>query len=216
MKESLKSIVYKKLLDKLISCEFKPNTFVTEDMMIEVAGTSRTPVREALQRLEEDGFIRIFPKRGIYISELTTRTLREVFEIRKMSEPLIIRNYGYRIPRERAEKVFSAVRSAAENGVTEDCAGADRDIQDMLLDSCTNEYLTGLAQQMFDHSVRLRVGAGMDAYDMSSRALEYRMRFLQLIMEGSYEEAASLCSEILGETEQSILAALTRRGGRDI
>ncbi|MBR4798064.1 MAG: GntR family transcriptional regulator, partial [Oscillospiraceae bacterium] len=100
MKEPLRTIVYRQLLEMIVSCKLAPGSFVNEDMLMEITGTSRTPVREAVQRLEEDRFVMVFPKRGIYVCELSTKGLREIFEIRRLIEPFIIRQYGMRIPRD--------------------------------------------------------------------------------------------------------------------
>ena len=78
MKEPLRTIVYRQLLEMIVSCELAPNSFVNEDMLMELTGTSRTPVREAVQKLEGERFVRVFPKRGIYVCELSSRGLRDI------------------------------------------------------------------------------------------------------------------------------------------
>ena len=79
MKEPLRTKVYRQLLEMIVSGRLTANSFTNEDALMEITGTSRTPVREAVQELEEGRFVKVFPKRGIYISELSIRGLREAW-----------------------------------------------------------------------------------------------------------------------------------------
>lgn len=210
MKESLKDRVYGKLLEKMICCELEPNSFITEDRLIEMAGTSRTPVREALHKLEEDRFIKIFPKRGIYICEITPRSLREVFEIRKLTEPFIIRTYGYRIP---AEDVTGLINETeAMTGTGQDPSDTEERLLDLILNACSNEHLKDTAERMRRHSTRIRIGSGLSAADCSGEIRSKETELLQLILERRYEEASALRAEMLETEEANVLSAMMKAG----
>ena len=80
--------------EKIINCEFAPGAVYNEEYLCEEVNTSRTPVRDALGRLEQEGLIKIMPKRGIVVSPLTLKDVRMVYEMRLLLEPYSLRQYG--------------------------------------------------------------------------------------------------------------------------
>lgn len=93
-KSSAKSsteIVYNKIKQKILTCEYKPGQLISEKEIVEEFETSRTPVREALSSLSGQGLIDIIPKKGVQISQLSIKKVKEVYELRKILEPLSIK-----------------------------------------------------------------------------------------------------------------------------
>lgn len=82
--------LYTQLKQKIISFELYPGTRVTEQVLAEMFGVSRTPIRQALQRLEIEGFLSIRPKQGCFIRELDVNELMEYYEARIALELLIV------------------------------------------------------------------------------------------------------------------------------
>ena len=64
---------------------------------------SRTPMRDALGRLEQEGLITILPKKGLMVSGITEEDVHSMFEMRLLVEPYALRTYGSSIPREKLE-----------------------------------------------------------------------------------------------------------------
>lgn len=75
---NLKQQAYNVIKEKIINCEFAPGAVYNEEYLCEEVNTSRTPVRDALGRLEQEGLIKIMPKRGIVVSPLTLKDVRMV------------------------------------------------------------------------------------------------------------------------------------------
>ena len=63
-KVSLKQQAYTTIKNKILTCEYLPNSFLNEDLLCEELQVSRTPVRDALGRLEQENLIKIMPKKG--------------------------------------------------------------------------------------------------------------------------------------------------------
>jgi len=78
-----------------------------QDALAAEFGTSRIPVREALVQLEAEGLVRILPHRGAVVSELSAGEIREVFELRALLEPRLLRQSAPRL----APDDFSALRT---------------------------------------------------------------------------------------------------------
>ena len=93
-KTNLKTLAYNKIRQKIVTCEYAPGTFLNEEILTEALGLSRTPIRDALGRLEQEGLIEIRPKRGIIVKSLTVSDINMIFEVRNMYEPYILKNYG--------------------------------------------------------------------------------------------------------------------------
>ena len=71
-KTSLKLQAYQYLKTKILNCEYRPNEFLNEQKLCaEMGNISRTPMRDALGRLEQEGLITILPKKGLMVSGIT-------------------------------------------------------------------------------------------------------------------------------------------------
>src|SRR5574342_233981 len=73
-------------LRELILNEYSPGQALSEQELANLVGVSRTPIREALFRLEKDGLIAIVPRRGPFVAALTIKDIHELFEVREALE----------------------------------------------------------------------------------------------------------------------------------
>ncbi|CAH0193798.1 GntR family transcriptional regulator (plasmid) [Rahnella aquatilis] len=78
--------VYEKVKGMAIDYYFRPGERVNEVELAAQLGVSRTPVREALNRLAKDGFMNFVPNRGFYSRDLTPEGVRELYEVRMVIE----------------------------------------------------------------------------------------------------------------------------------
>jgi DNA-binding GntR family transcriptional regulator len=84
------SEVYSRLKQMITSFELYPGSRVTEHELADLFSISRTPIRQALQRLEVEGFLTVRPKQGCFIRELDVNELTEYYDIRIAIEQLIV------------------------------------------------------------------------------------------------------------------------------
>ena len=78
--------VYEILKDKIVRNELKPQAYLSEQAICKDMEVSKTPVREALQKLEHDRLVVIIPNKGCFVSSVSIDRIREVFEIREILE----------------------------------------------------------------------------------------------------------------------------------
>jgi DNA-binding GntR family transcriptional regulator len=90
-KEKLREKVYSVMRKRILSFELKPGERFFETEIAENLGVSRTPIREALSRLEQEGLIKSLPKRGYAVSDVTAREIEELYEIREALEVMALR-----------------------------------------------------------------------------------------------------------------------------
>lgn len=93
-KNNLKTQAYNDIKSKILNCEFPPGMLLNESLLCDMLSISRTPVRDALSRLEHEHLVRIFPPKGVLVTEITIGDLNSFFETRLAIEPYIIFNYG--------------------------------------------------------------------------------------------------------------------------
>ena len=105
-KKSLKSQAYNNIKEKIISCEYSPGMLLNEEILCETFNVSRTPIRDALSRLEQEGLITIWPKKGIIVSSLSISEVNNLFELRLLLEPYSIQNYGYTLDENGTPRTF--------------------------------------------------------------------------------------------------------------
>lgn len=80
------TLVYQHLLDDIVSLRRKPMELLNEKELAEQFGVSRTPIREAILRLSDDGLVDVFPQSGTFVSRIPRRALYEAILIRKSLE----------------------------------------------------------------------------------------------------------------------------------
>ncbi|MGH0053277.1 MAG: GntR family transcriptional regulator, partial [Sphaerochaetaceae bacterium] len=90
-KATLKYEFYRQIKEKIISCEYMPGTILTEGLLSEEYKNSRTPIREAIGLLESEGFVKVLPKKGIFVSDILLSDVFQIFQVRVEIEPLCLR-----------------------------------------------------------------------------------------------------------------------------
>ena len=119
---SLADRAYLAIRDQLIMLDIQPGEPIDDDQLAKALGVGRTPVREALKRLEGDRLVVSYPRRGTFATGMDIADLAYISEIRLQLEPLAARRAAERAPRTtRAELDELAVRVEAV-----DVARADR------------------------------------------------------------------------------------------
>jgi DNA-binding GntR family transcriptional regulator len=87
----LASTVYQALREAILHREFDAGEPLTEHDLCRRYGVSRTPVREALAKLERDRLVRVVPKKGAFVRSASPEEIRELYEIREALEALVVR-----------------------------------------------------------------------------------------------------------------------------
>ena len=82
----LGEVVFEYLRNAILNGELKPGERLMEVTIAEQLGVSRTPVREAIRKLEKESFVIMIPRKGAYVADLTKKDILEVLEIRKELE----------------------------------------------------------------------------------------------------------------------------------
>lgn len=110
---------YEWIRDAIESGELEMGTPLPENLLAREIGVSRTPIREALRSLEQDGYVKIIPQKGAFVSEISLEDLKEIYDIRKLLEPFAALSAVNRIPDgeiDEMERGWKALKRAALAG----------------------------------------------------------------------------------------------------
>ena len=96
-KNSLKLKAYQIIKNKILTCEFPPGMLLNEFLLCDMLSISRTPVKDAISRLEQERLVRIFPPKGVLVEPVTVTEVSSFAETRLLFEPYLAQEYGKEI-----------------------------------------------------------------------------------------------------------------------
>lgn len=182
----LKETVYHSLHEKLINCEYPPASMLNEVQLAEEFGISRTPIREALGRLQQDGYIRILPKKGIYVTDVTMNDALQIFQTRAEIEPIAVRLAGSHLPADELEDFYQKFTGEEPNLKSGLCL--DTAMHLFIIEHCGNRYIIDLMHRVFNDNTRMVIATKQNEVKIHDARQEHR-NILQLLIQQKYEEA---------------------------
>jgi DNA-binding GntR family transcriptional regulator len=87
---ALRELAYAEIKRRIISCEFRPGEAINEAQVGALLGLGRTPVHQALHRLESDGLVTILPRKGVLVAPLSLNDVLDMIEVRLSNELLCV------------------------------------------------------------------------------------------------------------------------------
>ena len=106
----LRDVVFNTLRKAILKGELKPGERLMEIALAERLGVSRTPVREAMRKLELEGLVVMIPRRGAQVANITEKDLNDVLEVRIALENLSIENACARMTEEQLAELWKAAK----------------------------------------------------------------------------------------------------------
>lgn len=155
--ESHSRLAYLRLESLIVTLELAPGAMVTEKQLIALAGFGRTPVREAIQKLEWQGLLAVRPRAGLQIAALDPAHPAMIYETRRQLEPLAARLMAGNIGAEAREALIACAKAMTECSVTGDKAGfleADKLFDEILEKTCPNPFVTQALSSLQTHARR--------------------------------------------------------------
>jgi len=142
--------VYEQLIEILIRGELRPGDVIVERRMAERLNASRTPIREALGRLEAEGLVYKQPGRGVTVSPFSTEAFVELLSVRQVLESEAARLAAGRIPPQRVEEIRTSLQQLGER--KDPTLSEIWEIDDMLhgeiADAAGNTLLAGMIRDL--------------------------------------------------------------------
>ena len=206
-KTNLKTLAYNQIRQKIVTCEYAPGTFLNEEILTEALGLSRTPIRDALGRLEQEGLIEIRPKRGIIVKSLTVSDINMIFEVRNMYEPYILKNYGPLLPVERLHEFYDIFLHTDSNSEcfknNDKFYQLDSDFHLMIVHSCPNVYIQNNYSLILTQNARFRYMTGNVSNNRLEDTFREHLDIIRPCLQKNWDEAAEKMLYHLEESKKS-------------
>lgn len=201
----LKQKAYSVIKQKIISCELLPGQDISETEIASMTGMSRTPVREALMRLEHERMINVYPRKGIVVSPLLIDMINDIFQIRLMIEPQILKAVSGILDvvwlKDMKEK-FEMIDTGKADIF--DCARTDKEFHSGLTAACGNAYLSSLMDNIYDHDQRIRIMSSRNKSRLSLSNMEHQGIIEELINEDIDAAAVMLMTHLENARESAL------------
>ena len=156
----LKLTAYLEIKDRILNCTYAPGAVMNEETLRTELKMSRTPIRDAIGRLEQEGLLTIMPKRGIVVSELSIRGINELYEARLRLEPYAVLNYGCRLSDTAYEEYYHEFSQKAEVRPPAELYELDDAFHWSFIHAADNRYLTNLYDMLSGQVIRFRIASG--------------------------------------------------------
>ncbi|MBR0575112.1 GntR family transcriptional regulator [Proteiniclasticum sp. BAD-10] len=187
-KSNLSDAAYLFIKDKIISGEYPPNSMINENMICQEIDSSRTPVREAVNRLEQDNLVKVIYKKGIMVKDITLNDIKLIYETRLLIEPYALRNYGRQMDKEYLKVLWQKLREVKDH---EKSYQIDDELHFYIVSQTNNIYLMNSIRAIYDHNMRLRVLTGKKNKERYSYTSDEHNIILKNLIEENLEEASN-------------------------
>lgn len=157
---SLKDRAYGAIKDAILTLQLEPGTPIVETQVAKELGISKTPVRDALQELEREGFVTRVPFKGTYVTEVTPEDLTDVFQLRAVLEGLAARRATpFFSPGEldHIDESLSAAEAALADGNLALCSQRGKALHDAIIDKADSQRLASIIRNLDNHVQRFRL-----------------------------------------------------------
>ena len=173
----LRDVVFNTLRQAIITGEFAPGERLMEISLANRLGVSRTPVREAIRKLELEGLVIMIPRKGAQVARITEKNLRDVIEIRTVLEEFAavlacerIDHSGLHDLRQAHEDFIRSV----ENGDILDIVDKDETFHDTIFRATNNDRLISIINNLREQFYRYRMEYVKDIRQRSNLVEEHR------------------------------------------
>ncbi len=155
MELNFKEKAYQTLKDKIITCELMPGAVVDQNELMKEIGVSRTPVREAVNALEQEGLLVVMPRRGVIVSNISIQEISHIYTVRETVEPMIARLATPEVDTDTLNEFYRVFKNGSDdfNLITRN----DYLLHKYFAERTGNSYLIRLMDNVLSHNMRIVV-----------------------------------------------------------
>ncbi len=203
----LRDVVFNTLRQAILTGDLKPGERLMEIHLANKLGVSRTPIREAIRKLELEGLVTMIPRRGAEVAQITEKSMNDVLEVRRSMDALCVELACERISGEALQELDGACDAFAEAVKTKDIrriAQADVALHDIIVQATGNLRLVQLINNLSEQMYRYRFEYLKDISRHQSLIQEHRMIF-EGIKARNKEVASSAAKLHIDNQEKAII-----------
>jgi DNA-binding GntR family transcriptional regulator len=214
--------VYRLLWDRILSRQLHPGEKLSDLRLSIELGVSRTPVREALNRLVQDGIVRAEPHHGFYVQSFSARDIIEIYELLGTLEDMALSAAAPHLTRAELAAALadldhadSAIRAAATDaGVVEAAAcflERDQAFHRLIAEHADNSRLATVIEGLWAQ-IAVFQKAGTYRRDWTLASIRYHREIINALLSGDQEGACNAMAEHIAAVKRRVLDDLGEKG----
>lgn len=203
----LRDVVFNTLRQAILTGELKPGERLMEIHLANRLGVSRTPIREAIRKLELEGLVTMIPRRGAEVAQITEKSMKDVLEVRRTLDALSAELACERISQEEEEALKKACQDFEEAVKTKDAkviAKADVALHDIIAAATGNQRLIQLINNLAEQMYRYRFEYIKDASQHERIIQEHRIIY-ESIVKKDKEAASNMAKVHIDNQEKAVI-----------
>lgn len=205
--QTISQQVYEILKDEICSGDYQPGVRLQEVEVAERLHVSRSPVREALHRLQGDGLVSEIPNKGVYVRNFSESDIENIFEVREAIENYAIMHLEGKLNTEKREGLKKMVREFQAYYDLDDLPSyivVDQSFHNYLVECSGNLLLMELYEKVRLMNQRFRIFSLKTRQRFDESLVEHRS-IVENILAGNYEEACRINSTHLGLAREKVI-----------
>ena len=206
----LRDVVFNTLRQEILTGKLKPGERLMEIHLADKLGVSRTPIREAIRKLELEGLVIMIPRRGAEVAQITLKSLEDVMEVRRALDVLAIELACERMNQEEMESLIQAYENfsaAVKTKDTRKIASADVAFHDIIVQSTGNARLIQLVSNLSEQMYRYRFEYLKDATSHEMLQREHKEMY-ESILRKDKVSAADVVRKHIDNQQEAIIRQL--------
>ena len=203
----LREIVYEELKRQILIGEIAPGTRMMEVELADVMGVSRTPVREAIRKLEKEGLVTIEPRKGAYASNISIKDMVDVLEVRQGLEGMAAAIASGKITEQQKEELLQVIenyRVAVDSENVEEIIRYDEKFHSMIVSISGNKTLIQVFSTVQELALRFRY-IYYDDFNRYENMPKEHQRIQEAICSGDSEKARIAASDHVARLKDFVM-----------
>ena len=203
----LREIVYEQLKMQILTGKIVPGTRMMEVELADEMGVSRTPVREAIRKLEKEGLVTIEPRRGAYASDISVEDMVDTLEVREDLEGLAASLAAAKMTPEEIEELIRLTKGYSEaihNSDTEKMISYDEQFHRHIVACSGNKTLMQISETVQELALRFRYLYYDDFSRYENMPVEHK-HIIDAITSGDAEEARAVADQHVKKLKEFVI-----------
>lgn len=203
----LRDVVFNTLRKAILTGQLKPGERLMEVHLADRLGVSRTPIREAIRKLELEGLVIMIPRRGAEVAQITEKSLNDVLEVRRALDVLSVELACERITEEEIavlKKACDDFERATKGKDASVIARADVALHDIIVQAAGNQRLQQLVNNLSEQMYRYRFVYIRDESQHEKLVAEHK-EIYESILSRDKERASRSAKLHIDNQEKSII-----------
>ena len=216
--QPLREVVCESLRDAIRKGILKPGERIMEIKLAEELGVSRTPVREAIRKLELEGYVVMMPRRGTYGADMSIRDINEIFEIRTALESLsngLAAEHITEDELEHLQRLLVIIGGYIKEGDMDKIVETDIEFHDLLYHAARNNRLVGIISNLRDQLTRFRT-LSMSYPGRLEATLDEHRAIVEAIANGDGRSARKAAEHHMENSEKTLLKAMDAQKKKEV